>query len=48
MTKEELAKLCEARDVLCGYCEANECDKCIVTSLIDDAFAELEDEQDEM
>lgn len=40
MTREELAVLCDARDKLCGYCESDECEKCIVTTLIDDAYNE--------
>lgn len=44
MTKEELCALYEAREKLCGYCEANECDKCIVTHLINDAFNEYGEE----
>lgn len=40
MTREELAVLCDARDKLCGYCESDECEKCIVTALIDDAYNE--------
>lgn len=47
MTRTELAELCDARDKLCGYCEANECEKCIVTTLIDDAFNECEEEEEE-
>lgn len=45
MTEDELAMLCHARDVLCGYCEADECEKCIVTNLINDAFNEYEEEE---
>lgn len=45
ITHDELAALCEARDMLCGYCEADECEKCIVTNLIDDAYNELEDDE---
>lgn len=37
--KETLAELCNARDILCNFCENNEdCDKCQITRLIDDAF----------
>jgi hypothetical protein len=45
ITHDELSALCEARDTLCGYCEADECEKCIVTNLIDDAYNELEDDE---
>lgn len=41
--KDQLAKLCDARDTLCNYCEADECEKCIVTSLIDTAYNECEE-----
>lgn len=46
MTREELAVLCDARDKLCGYCEADECEKCIVTALINDAFNETPGAED--
>lgn len=44
ITKRELSKLCDARDTLCAFCEVNECSKCIVTHLIDDAHNEVEDQ----
>lgn len=43
ITREYLAELCDARDKICGFCEANQCEKCIVTNLINDAFAECVD-----
>lgn len=45
ITHDELATLCKARDTLCDYCETDECEKCIVTNLIDDAYSELEDDE---
>lgn len=45
ITHDELDALCKARDTLCAYCEADECEKCIVTDLIDDAYNELEDDE---
>ena len=45
MTREELAILCDARDKLCDYCESDECEKCIVTALIDDAYNETPEEE---
>lgn len=42
ITHDELVVLCKARDTLRAYCEADECEKCIVTNLIDDAYSELE------
>lgn len=47
MDREYLAKLCEARDTLCEFCEVNECEKCIVTNLIDDAYNEVPEENGE-
>lgn len=44
--KEYLAKLCDARDTLCEFCEADECEKCIVAHLIDDAYNELGNEEE--
>lgn len=43
MDKEKLAELCDARNKLCAYCEVDECAKCIVTRLIDDAMYEYEE-----
>lgn len=45
ITRDKLATLCKARDTLCNYCETDECEKCIVTNLIDDAYSELEDDE---
>ena len=47
MDREYLSKLCNARDTLCGFCEADECEKCIVTPLINDAYNELGDEEED-
>lgn len=47
MDTDILAKLCEARDVLCGACEPDHCDLCQVTRIINDAFAAVEDENEE-
>lgn len=46
MNREEFAKICKARNVLCAFCEADECEKCIVTHLVDDAANELPEEDD--
>lgn len=40
MDREELAELLDARDKLCAFCENNNCEKCQVTMLIDDAYNE--------
>lgn len=47
ISRDELAILCDARDKLCSFCEANECERCIVTNLINDAYNELEDDESE-
>jgi hypothetical protein len=47
MDRDDLAKLCDARDTLCGFCENDECEKCIVTLLIDQAFNECDLEEDD-
>lgn len=37
--KETLAEICNARDILCNFCENTEdCETCQVTRLINDAF----------
>lgn len=46
MSREELAVLLDARNKLCGFCEYDVCERCPVTLLIDDAYAEC-DEPDE-
>ena len=46
MSREELAVLLDARDKLCGFCENDACEKCQVTLLIDDAFAECDELDD--
>jgi len=47
MDEEYFAELCHARDTLCGFCEAGECEKCIVDRLINDAANELPDCEEE-
>ena len=46
MDRDYLAQLCNARDTLCGFCEVLECDKCIVSNLINDAYNELTDKDE--
>lgn len=41
MDQEYLTRLCAARDILCGFCEADECDQCMVSHLINDAYGEM-------
>lgn len=43
MTRDDYESLFSARDTICNYCEANECENCIVTHLMDDAYAEYSD-----
>lgn len=31
--RDELARICDARDVLCKFCECDECEKCRVQVL---------------
>ena len=46
MSREELAVLLDARDKLCGFCENYDaCEKCQITLLIDQAYAECEDNE---
>lgn len=40
VSQQQLAELCHARDTLCNFCEADECDGCMVSRLINDAFNE--------
>ena len=48
MNREELAILLDARDKLCGFCENYEfCERCQVTLLIDQAYAEYEEDEEE-
>lgn len=46
ISEEELASLCDARDNLCGFCEADECSWCVVPRLIDDAYNECKEVED--
>ena len=43
MDQDYLSKICEARDVLCGYCKSGDCFMCTVRHLVNDAFNELGD-----
>ena len=42
MTKSKLDRLNAAGNELCSFCENDECEKCIVTRLLEDANAEYE------
>lgn len=46
MSREELAALLDARDKLCSFCENDECGKCQITLLIDDAYLECDEIDD--
>lgn len=43
MQSETYTELLDARDKLCAYCDSDECEKCQVTKLIDDACMEAEE-----
>lgn len=43
MDQNYLARICDARDVLCGYCKAGDCFMCTVHHLVNDAFNEIGD-----
>lgn len=38
---DRLAEICHARDILCNFCENDNCEKCQVTNLVNDAFCEF-------
>lgn len=41
VTREDYESMCSGRDVFCSFCEADECEKCMITRLLNDAFNEL-------
>lgn len=43
ITRATYEKLTAAREALCTYCENDECEKCVVTLLLDQAYAEAVD-----
>lgn len=48
MDEKELERICNARNVLCGFCENKDfCEKCQVTLLVDQAYADYESENEE-
>lgn len=42
ITVQQYEKLQEAFDTVCDFCEADECEKCIITKLDEDAYIEVE------
>lgn len=40
MTQKEYVKLQEAINTLCNFCECDDCDKCRVEALEEDAYVE--------
>lgn len=44
MTRDEFESMCSSRDAFCGFCQADECEECIITRLLDDAYNELPEE----
>jgi predicted hydrolase (HD superfamily) len=47
MTKSKLEQIRTAGSVLCEFCENDECEKCIVTCLLNDAETEYENNAEE-
>ena len=47
MDRDYLAKLCDARDTLCGFCKSGGCLQCRVRHIIDDVFSELSEEDED-
>lgn len=48
MDNELLAKICSARDILCEYCNSRGCLSCDVRKLVDNAFNEMMEAENEM
>lgn len=42
MSRDELDDLLDAREKLCGFCKNDACEKCQVTLLINNAYAEYD------
>ena len=40
ISEDQYQAIIKAQNTLCNYCEADECEKCIVTRLVDDATSE--------
>lgn len=48
ISREELAKICDAKDTICQFCGSIEyCDACHVTNLVNEAFANCDEVCDE-
>ena len=45
MTKEKYQELTKAGNILCNWCENDECEKCQVQILLDEAYAEALDKE---
>jgi hypothetical protein len=43
----ELAKIYDARDTLCDFCNGTNCEDCVVTNLVNDASCSCEDDDTE-
>ena len=46
MTREKHSRLENAGKMLCGYCESSDCEHCQVTRLLDDAYVELSEHEE--
>lgn len=44
MTKEKYQEVTKAGNILCNWCENDECEKCQVQILLDEAYAEALEE----
>lgn len=45
MTIEQYNEISEAADVLCNFCENDECEKCQVTLLVEQAYTETDNSE---
>lgn len=43
----ELAKIYDARDTLCDFCNGSDCDTCVITNLVNEASCSCEDNDTE-
>ena len=46
--QDKLAKLCEAKEVLCELCNKNICEKCQVSQITNDSFNEIGEERNSL
>lgn len=46
ITKAQLEELCDAKNKLCDFCNVDNCEICVITDLIRDAFNECDELQE--